>query len=200
MHVYWASGVRGWSKVGNLVNAAGQTGVPTPPLPHPVGESIGTTARFLAVNLGWDLRPPHRRDDMARELSAFRRQCERQITGDPPERRIAVACHCGDTLHVTISAPGTRHPAPDAPHAASDTGTQQRCNSHSCQGQQRRSSTPSRPSVTQLLITADRVGGHEGRTAIAAISAAIALGAAALILWTARGTSRKDGYELARSL
>ncbi|MEV5124736.1 hypothetical protein AB0K49_18400 [Streptomyces decoyicus] len=37
-------------------------------------------------------------------------------------------------------------------------------------------------------------------TLIAGISATVAFGAAALALWTARGTSRKDGYELARIL
>lgn len=37
-------------------------------------------------------------------------------------------------------------------------------------------------------------------TLITAISAAIALGAAGLAFWAARGTSRKDSYELARTL
>lgn len=45
-----------------------------------------------------------------------------------------------------------------------------------------------------------RVGDMKIETLIAAISAAIALGAAVLTLWTARGASRKDGYELARRL
>lgn len=62
----------------------------------------------LRVNIAWAAAHHPAFADFASEVAALRRQCERQITGDRPERRIAVACQCGGTLHVTLSTPGTR--------------------------------------------------------------------------------------------
>lgn len=79
-----------------------------PAEPRNVGQAVECAAEFLRLNLTWICDNHPAIDDMAREASALRRQCERQITGEKPERRIAVACHCGGTLHVTLSTPGTR--------------------------------------------------------------------------------------------
>ncbi|MER7151235.1 hypothetical protein [Streptomyces lydicus] len=76
--------------------------------PRTVDLSVGVSARFLAVNLTWICDHHPAVDDLARELAALTAHARRILTGDRPERRIAVACPCGHTLRVTISTPGAR--------------------------------------------------------------------------------------------
>ncbi len=79
-----------------------------PAPPRTVGQSVGASARFLAVNLSWICDNHPAITDLAHELAALVAHADRIITGDRPERRVAVACRCGGTLHVTLSTPGTR--------------------------------------------------------------------------------------------
>lgn len=46
--------------------------------------------------------------DFTHEVCALVRQCERQVTGERPERPISVACPCSTILRVTVSTPGCR--------------------------------------------------------------------------------------------
>lgn len=46
--------------------------------------------------------------DFTHEVCALVRQCERQVTGERPERPVAVSCPCGTVLRVTVSTPGCR--------------------------------------------------------------------------------------------
>lgn len=78
-----------------------------------VGKSVDSSAHFLAVNLQWICDHHLAIGDMARELAALVAHTRRIITGDRPERRVAVACTCGATLRVTLSTPGARCPSCD---------------------------------------------------------------------------------------
>ncbi|KOG33300.1 hypothetical protein [Streptomyces resistomycificus] len=46
--------------------------------------------------------------EFVHEVGSLVRQCERQITGERPERPVAVTCPCGTVLHITVSTPGAR--------------------------------------------------------------------------------------------
>ncbi|MGW3491959.1 hypothetical protein, partial [Streptomyces sp. NPDC001054] len=60
----------------------------------------------LQLLLPWAAEEHPAIDDMAREIRELRRACERQITGEPPERRIRLACPCGRVLAVTLDTLG----------------------------------------------------------------------------------------------
>lgn len=65
----------------------------------------------LRVNLRWAAAEHPAFAEFALEIGALRHQCERQITGERPERRITVCCtadDCTGLLRVTVSTPGAR--------------------------------------------------------------------------------------------
>ncbi|TVL89764.1 hypothetical protein [Streptomyces sp. SAJ15] len=64
--------------------------------------------KALRNNLEWAATEHPAFSEFGAEVSALTRACRRQVTGEPPERRIAVLCACGATLRVTISTPGAR--------------------------------------------------------------------------------------------
>lgn len=47
-------------------------------------------------------------DEFAAEIARVRRQCEAQLGGEKPPRRVTVACPCGGTMRVTLDTPGAR--------------------------------------------------------------------------------------------
>lgn len=65
----------------------------------------------LRINLPWAAASHPAFDEFARESSQLRRQCEGQVTGEKPPRRIPVACPCGHILKVTLDTAGVRCPA-----------------------------------------------------------------------------------------
>ncbi|MFV8127506.1 hypothetical protein [Streptomyces syringium] len=79
-----------------------------PPFRGTVEQQVDGATAFLRGNLGWicDEHPA------VRELGAEIRQVVGHargiVTGERPERRVAVACPCGHTLSVTVSTPGAR--------------------------------------------------------------------------------------------
>lgn len=62
----------------------------------------------LRKNLDWAASSHPAFDEFAGEVSSLVRACRRQVTGERPERRIAVSCSCGGVLRVTVSTPGAR--------------------------------------------------------------------------------------------
>lgn len=64
--------------------------------------------KALRVNLEWAATDHPAFAGFLHEVTSTVRQCERQITGERPERPIAVACPCGSILRVTVSTPGAR--------------------------------------------------------------------------------------------
>jgi hypothetical protein len=62
----------------------------------------------LRSNLDWAASAHLAFGEFADELSSLVRACRRQVTGEQPERRIAVECPCGGILRITVSTPGTR--------------------------------------------------------------------------------------------
>lgn len=62
--------------------------------------------KALRVNLPWAAAEHPAFAEFAWEVSAVRRQCERQVTGERPERRVTVQCSCGQPLRITLSTPG----------------------------------------------------------------------------------------------
>lgn len=68
----------------------------------------------LRNNLDWAASSHPAFPEFADETSSLVRACRRQITGERPERRIAVVCPCGGTLRVTVSTPGARCAGCDA--------------------------------------------------------------------------------------
>lgn len=71
-------------------------------------EQLDQVVRALRNNLEWAAASHPAFAEFASEVAALTRSCRRQITGEKPERRIAVGCTCGARLHITISTPGTR--------------------------------------------------------------------------------------------
>lgn len=64
--------------------------------------------RALRINLEWAASSHPAFADFTTEVTSLVRQCERQITGERPERGVPVACPCGTVLRVTVSTPGCR--------------------------------------------------------------------------------------------
>ncbi|WP_435246370.1 hypothetical protein [Streptomyces sp. NRRL F-5630] len=60
----------------------------------------------LQLLLPWASEEHPAVDDFAREVRELRRACERQITGEPAERKIRLACPCGRILAVTLDTLG----------------------------------------------------------------------------------------------
>lgn len=71
-------------------------------------QQLDQVVKALRVNLEWAATEHPAFRDFAYEVAALVRQCERQISGERPERPIAVACPCGTVLRVTVSTPGAR--------------------------------------------------------------------------------------------
>lgn len=71
-------------------------------------QQLDQAVRALRTNLEWAAASHPAFAEFAHEVASLVRQCERQITGERPERRVSVACSCGTVLHVTVSTPGAR--------------------------------------------------------------------------------------------
>ncbi|MFD4968946.1 hypothetical protein [Streptomyces sp. NPDC058424] len=71
-------------------------------------QQLDQVVKALRVNLEWAATDHPAFGDFAQEVSNLVRQCERQTTGERPERPVAVACPCGTVLRVTVSTPGAR--------------------------------------------------------------------------------------------
>jgi hypothetical protein len=84
--------------------------------PHPrwqgdLQQQLDNVVWALRVNLEWAATEHPAFGDFAREVASLVRQCERQISGERPERRVAVLCAdpcCGRVLYVTVGTPGVR--------------------------------------------------------------------------------------------
>ncbi|GGX40554.1 hypothetical protein [Streptomyces noursei] len=73
-------------------------------LPHQLDQVV----RALRINLEWAATEHPAFGEFTSELDQLVRACRRQVSGERPERRISVACFCGDTLRITVSTPGAR--------------------------------------------------------------------------------------------
>lgn len=71
-------------------------------------EQLDQVVHALRANLEWAATEHSAFGDFAAEVGTLVRSCRRQVTGEKPERRISVACPCGNVLRITISTPGTR--------------------------------------------------------------------------------------------
>lgn len=71
-------------------------------------EQLDQAVQRLRTQLPWAAERHPAFAEFTAEIAHHTRACRRQVTGEKPERRIAVACPCGATLHVTISTPGAR--------------------------------------------------------------------------------------------
>lgn len=83
-------------------------------------QQLDQVVRALRANLEWAATEHAAFGDFAAEVATLTRSCRRQITGEKPERRISVACPCGDILRVTISTPGARCGGCGAQYARAD--------------------------------------------------------------------------------
>ncbi|MEU3281790.1 hypothetical protein [Streptomyces antibioticus] len=71
-------------------------------------QQLDQVVKALRINLEWAAASHPAFGDFACEVHSLVRQCERQITGERPERPVAVQCPCGAVLKVTVSTPGAR--------------------------------------------------------------------------------------------
>ncbi|MFP8944737.1 hypothetical protein ACLIYM_25340 [Streptomyces fenghuangensis] len=62
----------------------------------------------LRANLPWAAASHPAFGEFYGEVRHLAAACRGQITGERPERRVAVACPCGAELHITLSTPGRR--------------------------------------------------------------------------------------------
>lgn len=69
---------------------------------------LDQAVRALRNNLAWAATEHPAYAEFGTEIASIVRQCRRQVTGERPERRIAVACPCGSNLRITISTTGAR--------------------------------------------------------------------------------------------
>lgn len=74
----------------------------------------------LRANLPWAAEQHPAFDEFAREVAHVEGACRRQVTGERPERRVTVVCHCGQPLRVTVSTPGARCRSCDAQYGHDD--------------------------------------------------------------------------------
>lgn len=75
-----------------------------------VQAAVDASAQFLATNLPWICDQHEAAREFADEIRSLVAEAERLITGEKPERKVVVACPCGQTLRVTVSTPGARCP------------------------------------------------------------------------------------------
>jgi hypothetical protein len=66
--------------------------------------------KALRINLNWAAAEHPAFAEFAQEVGQLRRQCEQQITGEKPPRRVTVLCPCGGTMRVTLDTPGAKCP------------------------------------------------------------------------------------------
>lgn len=71
-------------------------------------QQLDDVVHALRVNVEWAASSHPAFGEFVTEVTALVRQCERQITGERPERPVPVACPCGTVLKVTVSTPGAR--------------------------------------------------------------------------------------------
>ena len=71
-------------------------------------QQLDQVVKALRVNLEWAATEHPAFGEFTTEVASLVRQCERQITGERPERPIAVECPCGTVLRVTVSTPGVQ--------------------------------------------------------------------------------------------
>lgn len=71
-------------------------------------QQVDQAAAKLRTDLEWAASRHPVFDEFAREIRQLVNACRRQISGEPPERRVTVACPCGGTLSVAISTEGAR--------------------------------------------------------------------------------------------
>lgn len=83
-------------------------------------QQLDQVVRALRANLEWAATEHGAFGDFAAEVGTLVRSCRRQVTGEKPERRIAVACPCGNVLRITISTPGARCGGCSAQYARAD--------------------------------------------------------------------------------
>lgn len=84
--------------------------------PHPrwegdLQQQLDQAVTALRANLEWAASAHPAFAEFAQEVNSLVRQCECQVTGERPERRVTLACPCGATIRITLSTPGTRCPA-----------------------------------------------------------------------------------------
>ncbi|MEV4970608.1 hypothetical protein [Streptomyces scopuliridis] len=73
-------------------------------------QRVDHAVRTLRFNLEWAAANHPAIDEFAGEIGQMRRQCEGQVTGEKPPRRIPVACPCGQVLRVALDTAGERCP------------------------------------------------------------------------------------------
>lgn len=73
-------------------------------------QQCDNAVRTLRFNLQWAAESHPAFAEFAYELGQLRRQCEGQVSGERPPRRIPVTCPCGQILRVTIDTAGVRCP------------------------------------------------------------------------------------------
>ncbi|MFE9886837.1 hypothetical protein [Streptomyces scopuliridis] len=73
-------------------------------------QRVDHAVRTLRFNLEWAATHHPAVDEFAHEIGQIRRQCEGQVTGERPPRRIPVACPCGQILRVALDTAGERCP------------------------------------------------------------------------------------------
>lgn len=83
-------------------------------------QQCDNAVRALRTNLAWAASSHPAFDDFARETAMLVRQCERQVTGERPERPVSVVCPCGTVLRITVSTPGVRCRGCDTQYARSE--------------------------------------------------------------------------------
>lgn len=71
-------------------------------------QQLDQVVHALRVNLEWAAGSHPAFGDFGTEVNRLVRQCERQISGERPERPVMVTCPCGTVLRVTVSTPGAR--------------------------------------------------------------------------------------------
>ncbi|HCA85741.1 MAG TPA: hypothetical protein DEQ61_09730 [Streptomyces sp.] len=83
-----------------------------PPFRGDIEQTIAGAVLFLRGNLSW-FCDVHEVRELASDVRRLVGECRRIITGERPERRIAVVCDtedCGGIMRVTISTDGQRCP------------------------------------------------------------------------------------------
>jgi hypothetical protein len=71
-------------------------------------QQLDQVVKALRTNLEWAASSHPAFAEFRWEILGLVRQCERQVTGERPERPIGVVCPCGSILRITVSTPGAR--------------------------------------------------------------------------------------------
>ncbi|MBA2951621.1 hypothetical protein [Streptomyces himalayensis] len=74
----------------------------------------------LRILLPWAAEKHPAFEEVAREISQLRRQCEAQVSGERPPRRVPVQCGCGQVLRITLDSDGARCPQCQAQYGHSE--------------------------------------------------------------------------------